>query len=387
MNNTADVIIIGSGIVGGSAAYYMAKKGLKVLVLEKDMIGHGASSRNGAGVRISGRVDSEFGIARVAIREIWPTLSEELEVDTEYEKPGSFLMAVKEEQMAALHRSCERALKQEIEAEVIDGDELRRRCPYISEKVVGAVWYPEDGFANPMKTTLGYYKQGRKLGVRYVTGEEAVEIRKCRGRARQVVTAAGNIYEADKIIVAAGFESRALMKTVGIHLPFLERIDECLITEPQPPMFRYRLSSADGNFYGHQTQHGSFIFGGNTNMERYEDTYAGQPRNTASSVSDKARNAALFVPALRGAKIVRYWAGWLDSTIDRLPVIQEIPEVPGLISACGFSGHGFALGPGMGRLLTEMVTGEPLCADISAFQYDRFHAEGCFGPRTNYPKV
>lgn len=387
MNNTADVVIIGSGIVGNAAAYYLAKKGVKAIVLEKDMIGHGASSRNGAGVRISGRVDSEFGLARVAIREIWPTLSEELEVDTEYTVPGSFRMSAREEEWEKLEKFCRNAAKQGIEAKVLTGEETRQRCPYISRKVIGSVWCPEDGHANPMKTTLGFYKQARRLGARFITGEEVTEIRKWKGRARKVITASGTVYEGEKIIVAAGFESRELMKTVGIHLPFLKRIDECIITEAQPEMFPYRLSSIDGNFYGNQTKHGSFIFGGNTQTERYEDTYPGQPRNTPASVANKARIAGQFIPALRDAKIVRQWAGWIDSTIDRLPVIQEIPEVPGLISACGFSGHGFALGPMLGQLLSEMVLGEPLCADISAFTYDRFHPEGCMEERKKYPKV
>ena len=75
-------------------------------------------------------------------------------------------------------------------------------------------------------------------------------------------------------------------------------------------------------------------------------------------------------------KVVRHWAGWLDSMVDRLPIIQEIPEVPGLILACGFSGHGFAIGPAVGKVGAELALGEPTCVDVSALNYDRFKPTG-----------
>ena len=384
--NISDVIIIGSGIVGTSAAYYMAKAGLNVTVLEKDMIGHGASSRNGAGVRLSSRVQCEFNLARVAIREIWPTLSEELETDTEYLKSGALLMYLTEAEEPKIRAKMNMCIAQGQVGELIDGDEARKRCPYLSDLVLGAVYYPEDGHANPMKTVLGYYKMARRFGVRFVTGEEVLRINKYKGRARQVITAAGNVYEADKIIVAAGFESRAIMRTVGIHLPYLKRVDECLITEAVPRMTDLRLSTFDGNFYGNQTKHGSFLWGGNTNIERYEETDPGQPMNTTRQSPDKARMVGQLIPALKDVKVIRHWAGYLDSSADRLPIIQEIPEVPGLISASGFSGHGFAIGPAVGQLLKEMVLGEELCAPIDEFKYDRWHATGLKLPNP-YPSV
>lgn len=385
-NKCSDVIIIGSGIVGSSAAYYMTKAGIKVTVIEKDMIGHGASSRNGAGVRLAHRVQSEFNLAEIAIRKIWPTLSEELETDTEYNMSGGLRLFLREEDEPKVRAKMEQNIAQGQKAEMLTGDEVRKMCPYISDLVAGADYYPEDGHANPMKTVLGFYKQARRLGARYITGEEVIGLKKRKGKIRQVITASGNIYEADKIIVAAGFESRDIMRTVGIHLPYLKRIDECLITEPVPKMFDYRLSTFDGNFYGNQTKHGSFIWGGNTNIERYEETYPGQPMNTTRQSPDKARMVGMLVPVLKDVKVVRHWAGYIDSSADRLPVLQEIPEVPGLISASGFSGHGFAIGPAVGQILKEMVMGEELSAPLDDFRYDRWHATGLNMPNP-YPSV
>lgn len=377
MSNVADVIVIGSGIVGSSTAYYLARKGLKVLVLERDNIGDGASSRNGAGVRLSSRVFPESALAEEAVKHIWPTLGEELDADLEYTAPGSLCLAQTEAQMKALQGSLKKSMAYGVEAHLIDGDEARKICPCLSDKVNQALWYPEDGYANPMVTTLAYYRKNRKMGVRYITGEDVRSIKKYRGRARKVITAAGNVYEADKIVVAAGFNSKRIAETVGIWLPFLKRVDECIITEAVAPLTKLRLSTADGNFYGHQTKHGSFIFGGNTNLERYESTYDQRPRNTNKQSSDKCRAVSKYIPALRDVKVIRQWAGWLDSTIDRLPIIQEIPEVPGMILSCGYSGHGFAIGPAAGKVTSQVVLGEEPIVDISSLCYNRFKPSGC----------
>lgn len=382
MNNKADVIIIGSGIIGNSTAYYLAQRGLDVLVLERSAnIGDGASSRNGAGVRLSSRVSPESDLAAEAIRKIWPTLGADLDADLdadlEYETPGSLTLATNASQEAGLESALKKTLAAGVKAEIISGGEVRTLCPYLAPIVTKALFCPEDGFANPMVTTLAYYRKNRKLGVRYVTGENVVSLRKVRGQMRQVVTENGTVYEADRVVLAAGFNSRRIAESVGIWLPFLKRVDECIVTEVQPPMFRYRVSVAGGHFYGHQTRHGSFIFGGNTDLERYELTYDGKARNTNKSCPDKARTAGKYIPALADAKVVRQWAGWLDSMVDRLPVMQEIPEIPGLILACGFSGHGFAIGPAAGKCIAQLAVGESPCVDLSALRYDRFKPHGC----------
>ena len=177
--------------------------------------------------------------------------------------------------------------------------------------------------------------------------------------------------------MAAGFNSKRIAETVGIWLPFLKRVDECIITEAVAPLTKFRLSTADGNFYGNQTKHGSFIFGGNTNLERYESTYDQRPRNTNKQSPDKCRAVSKYIPALRDVKVIRQWAGWLDSTVDRLPIIQEIPEVQGMVLSCGYSGHGFAIGPAAGKVTSQVVLGEEPVVDISSLCYNRFKPSGC----------
>lgn len=377
MTNAADVIVIGSGIVGNATAYELAKRGLKVLVLEKySNVGDGASSRNGASVRLAGRVSPEAELAAKAIYDIWPTLGDELDADLEYVCAGSLTVAHSESQIASLDVKFNKDLKAGVPSRLIDGNEAREICPYLSDYVEKAMWSEKDGQANPMVTTLAYYRAARRLGVRYITGENVVALEKHQGRIRKVIAESGTVYEADRVVLAAGFNSRRIAKTVGLWIPFLKRVDECLITEVQPPMFQTRITCADGNFYGGQTRHGSFIFGGNTNLERYEECYDDKPINTGKQTSDKCRAIGKFIPALKNVKVVRHWAGWLDSMVDKLPIIQEIDEVPGLVLACGFSGHGFAIGPAVGKVVTEIVMGEQTCVDVFALNYDRFKPTG-----------
>lgn len=308
MIKTADVIVIGSGIVGSATAYELAKRGKSVLVLEKyPNVGDGASSRNGAGVRLAGRVSPEAELAAMAIYDIWPTLGEELDADLEYVVGGSLTMAHSESQMKSLQVKLAKDLKANVPSRIVDGNEAREICPILSDYVEQALYSEMDGHANPMVTTLAYYRAARRLGVDYITGENVIALEKMHGCCRKVLTEAGNVYEAEHIVLAAGFNSRRIAKTVGLWIPFLKRVDECLITEVQPPMTKVRLSSADGNFYGSQTKHGSFIFGGNTNLERYEECYDDRPINTGKQSPDKCRAIGKFIPALKDVKVVRHW--------------------------------------------------------------------------------
>ena len=160
MSKCAEVVIIGGGVIGCAAAYYLAKEGVSVIVLEKtDNIGNGASSRNGGGVRQSGRDPRELPLAMYGIRNLWPTLSEELGVNVEYHKEGNLRLGKTEHHMEILQGLTDRATACGLDVRMIDGKEVREINPYLSDEVIGASWCPTDGHANPLTTTLGYYKR------------------------------------------------------------------------------------------------------------------------------------------------------------------------------------------------------------------------------------
>lgn len=373
MTKTADVIVIGSGVIGCAAAYYMAKKGMSVLVLDQDeSVGNGGSSRNGGGVRQSGRDPRELPLAIYGVENVWPTLSDELGVDVEYHKEGNLRLGKTETHKQILTGLTEKAVACGLNVRMIDAEEVRKINPYLSEEVTCASWCPTDGHANPMTTTLGFYKNARALGVVFHMGEKVVKLEKVHGKLRRVCTKT-TVYEADQVLVAAGYASRFLTQTVGIDVPIREELIEALVTEAEPKMFPQMLGTADADFYGHQTNHGSFVFGGATGME---STVLDNGTNRTSSLTAPCicRGIMKYVPKLADAKIVRTWAGYEDLSIDGIPVISKVEEVPGLLLACGFTGHGFGISPVVGQLLAQLAAGETPMLSLQEFRYDRFHA-------------
>lgn len=375
MSRVADTIIIGGGVVGCAAAYYLAKAGnSNVIVLEgTKSIGHGGSSRNGGGVRQSGRDVRELPYAMYGIKNLWPNLSEELGVDTEYTQKGNLRLGKTEEHLKKLNTLASNAQSVGLDVRMVDAKEVKEICPYLADDIIGASWCPTDGHANPLTTTLGYYKRSLEMGVKYYTDAPVKELRKIKGKVRQVVLNDGTVFEGESIILAAGYESREIARTVGVDIPMTRLIDEALVTEMQPHMFDIMLGTAGGDFYGHQAHHGSFVFGSDSGYEVVTDMKDPSAMETNSlTLSASCRAIMSYVPALKDAKIVRSWAGWLDNAFDGVPFISRVDEAPGLILACGFTGHGFGTAPAVGLMLSQMVAGEETVVDISVLRYDRF---------------
>ena len=370
---TADVIICGAGIIGCAAAYYTAKKGKSVIVIDADeIIGNGGSSRNGGGVRQSGRDPRELPLAMYGVKNIWPTLSEELGVDVEYHQDGNLRLGRNDRHQKILEGLTERAVAVGLDVKMIDGDEVRSINPWLAPDVTCASWCPTDGHANPLKATLAFFKAARRLGVTFYSGEKVLSLKKEKGVLRYVVTD-HDTYSAEKVIVACGYESRAILQTVGIDVPMTKDLIECLVTEAEPPMFKQMLGTADADFYGHQTDHGSFVFGGASGYEAQNLDFGCMTTHSTTAPAI-CRGILKWIPRLREAMIVRTWSGYEDVCADGVPVIDAIDEVPGLIVACAFTGHGFGISPVVGQLLSQLACDEETMLDLSELRYDRFKA-------------
>lgn len=375
MNKTAEVIIIGGGVVGCAAAYYLAKRGIKdVIVLEStNSIGHGGSSRNGGGVRQSGRDVRELPYAMYGIKHLWPTLSEELGVDVEYTQKGNLRLGKTDAHIEKLKTLTANAQSVGLDVCMVDAKEVKEICPYLSDEIIGASWCSTDGHANPLTTTLGFYKRALELGVRFYTEAEVQELKKVKGKVRKVILKDGTVFEGETVILAAGYESRYIARTVGVDIPMTRLIDECMVTEKQPHMFDIMIGTATAELYGHQAHHGSFIFGADCGYEEVTDmTDPSALLTNSMTLSAISRTIISYIPSLKDAKVMRSWNGWLDNAFDGVPFISKVDEAEGLILACGFTGHGFGTAPAVGLMLSQMVAGEDTIVDISPLRYDRF---------------
>ncbi|HTX53206.1 MAG TPA: FAD-dependent oxidoreductase [Candidatus Baltobacteraceae bacterium] len=369
----AEVVVIGGGIVGCAAAYYLSRRQRKVVLLEKSALGAEASGRNGGGVRAQCRDRRERPLAIASIR-LWTSLEQEIGRGVEYIQGGNIRMATNEERMDALRKEGEEELADGLPIEIWDRDELRRRAPYLSDMFIGAKFCPMDGQANPLLAAPAVGWAAKRAGATVLTRTEALAIGIEGGRVASVTARGpdGEISIATPwVIHAAGPWTPQLSQTLGISLPIAPARSVLAITERLPALFKEFVSSHDLGAYCRQAREGHVHIGG-----------VGAPGVTfdqtmpPDAVGRLAAAGLRVVPALRGASILRTWAGTLENTPDKVPIIDAVGSVPGYIVASGFSGHGFCLGPIAGKLVSEMIADGAPSLSLEEFRLARFAGTG-----------
>jgi len=352
----APVVIIGGGIVGCAAAYYLACRGVRAVLLERSVIAAEASGRNGGGVRAQCRDRRERRLAMASIK-LWEGLQAELGADVEYVQAGNIRLAATEERMAQLVSEAEEELADGLQVEVWDRQQLRRRAPYLSGAFVGAKYCATDGIANPILATWAFAQAARRNGATLLTHTQAVEVQVERGQVAGVRARGpqGELkIETPFLIHAAGPWTPELALGLGIHIPVEPARSVVVVTQPMPLIFKEFVSSHDFGIYARPARKGHIHIGGVTIKTGSFDKEV-----TLEAMTHMARSV-LMVPALQKANFLRAWAGTLAMTPDRVPVIGPVDGIRGYLLASGFSGHGFCLGPIVGKLLSELVLeGEP----------------------------
>ena len=369
MSAKSDIAIIGGGVMGCAIAYNLAKEGLKPVVIEKSDIGSEASGSNGGGVRQSARNLKEMPLAMESIQ-MYGHLHEELDMDVEYVRQGNLRLCTSEEELETMRKSIENQKTVGLELKMLDRKQVLEINPHVGEKVIGASYCPTDGHVNPFLVTYGFFKKAKSLGARFYTHEEAKEIRMQKGRVTAVVTDK-NTFETDLVVDAAGIAGRKVANMVGLDLPMRSIFSEALITEAYPPLFKQMVGHAKGLFYGRQTAHGSFFWGGFVGTEQF--IYReGKPlfHYIGPAISQMVID---FFPVLKDLNVIRMWSGLIAQMSDAIPVLGFTEEVPGFVFATGFSGHGFGLAPVIGRLISELILDCKTSIPINDFCYGRFH--------------
>jgi sarcosine oxidase subunit beta len=355
----APAVIIGGGIVGGATAYYLAKRGLKAVVLEKRAIGVEASARSAGGVRAQCRNRLERMLAMASIK-LWEGLEAELGMDVEYVQGGNIRLATTESRMDQLRAEAEEELADGLTVEVWDRAVLNRRSPFLSDMFIGAKYCPTDGIANPILATWAFARAAEQAGATILTHTEAVDVEVQAGQVTSVLArnqAESITLKTPLLIHAGGAWTPQLAKSLGVAVPVTPARNFIGVTEPVAPLFTEFFSSHDMRLYFRPARKGHIHVG---------------CVGLTSGTFDKAvppeglphlARLSLMVPALGHVKLLRTWAGTLAMTPDHLPIIGPVEGLQGYLIAAGFSGHGFCLGPIVGKLLSEwVVDGEPSIA-------------------------
>ncbi len=367
---SADVVIIGGGIVGCASAYYLARRGLSVILLEKSTVGSEASGRNAGGVRAQCR-DRRERLHAMASIEIWKTLEDELGLDVEYVQGGNIRLATTEERMDALAREAEEELADGLYVELWDRTELRRRAPYLSDRFIGAKYCPTDGVANPILASRAFGWAARRAGVTLLEHTEAREVVVKGGRVTAVHAHGpeGEVrVRASWVIHAGGPWTPELAGTLDLNIPIRPQRAVMAVTEPVSPFFTEFVSSHDVRLYARPARSGHIHVGVHSEPDPTFD------KRTPRQIVQHLARLDELIPALARVRILRTWAGTLAMTPDGIPVVGPVPGIQGYLLAAGFCGHGFCLGPIMGKLLSELVVDGRPSLSLDAFSPHRFHA-------------
>jgi sarcosine oxidase subunit beta len=355
------IVIIGGGITGAAAADALARDDHGVTLLEKSHVAAMASGRTLGGVRQSGRHPAELPLARAAVA-LWQDLAERLEADVDYRQAGKLRLARTPAEAEVIRGMVERQRAQGLDLTFLtDNAAVRAIAPALSQHVLAASYCATDGHADPVKATQAFVHSARRHGATIREGVTVRSIEIAKDRVTGVTTSDGFV-PAERVIVAAGVDSPALLAPLGLDLPLAVQMVSVVQSQPLAPVLGQVFGVANADCAGRQEVGGSLRF-----------TNGGSPAIAAVAApsGDAVRGLVVRVahvlPAAATAKVARTWTGLIDLTPDALPVIDAPACVAGLVVAAGFSGHGFCLGPVSGMLCADLAIGRPPRHDLAAF--------------------
>lgn len=367
----ADAVVVGAGVIGASIAYHLARAGADTVLIDRAHAPAGgtASAASAGGVRQQGRVGPELPLAIESIQ-MWGTLGDELGMDLGYRRDGMAICTSDPEVVSQLRARVERERAAGLDVRVVEGDELRRLVPGLSPRIVAASYCPTDGHADPMRTTRAFSLAAERHGTRVLWQCPLTGVRRNGDRVVGVETPRGSI-ACNTAILAAGGWSPGVAERSGVQLPMIRPgFLQMIVTARCSHMLDRVLGWVGHGVSLKQAPAGSFIIGGGWpgrgDLDRYETQLL--PGSIAKSA---ATTVALF-PALREVPAIRAWVGIESFSRDNYPIISGLPEHPGMIVAAGFSGHGFAIAPGVGRRVAEWVTTGRIPDVLRPFDIGRF---------------
>ena len=368
--NTADIVIIGGGVMGASAAYHLAQRGVKnIVLLEKEThFGTGATGRCAGGVRYQFSTEINVQLSMQSLPMI-ERFKAEIGQDVNYHKYGYLLVATNEKDEQEFKWNVAMQNRLGVQTEFLSGDEVRRRLPLMRfDDAIAGTFNPQDGTVDPNSIVMGYVNAAQKMGVTALTGAEVMGITVSGGEVRSVKTNLGEV-EARVVLNAAGPWSGLIAQMAGIQIPVTPLRRQMFTTNPLkevPEDFPFVIDFAR-SLYFHREGEGLLIGMSNQNEK------PGFDQNVDEDFELVNLEAAIErMPLIEKASRASHWAGLYEVTPDAHPIYGET-DIKGFLLCTGFSGHGFMHGPISGKLMSEFILdGKFSSVDVSMLDMKRF---------------
>ena len=366
---TAEVAIIGGGIMGVSTAYYLAKRGVSdVIILEKDLLAQASTGLSVGGIRQQFSNPANIRLSQESVR-VYDSFEDEFGADIRFRQVGYLFLAQKEETWDDFLSAVEIQRQHDVPVEVLSPEEIKLRWSYLEvNDLKGGTFGPEDGYADPYLAAMGFASSARSLGVRIEEKTRVTGIRIEGGRTKGVKTTKGSV-SAPVVVNVAGPWGGEVASMAGLDLPVKPYRRQAFVTKrydaiPKPvPM----VIDQDVTFYFLDEEPGLIM--GMSDPDEPSSFNLNVDRDFMEKVIETAICRA---PVLEKAEILRGWGGLYTITPDNNPIIGEAPGIKGFFSAIGFSGHGFQQAPAVGLILSQLVLDGQTDFDLEPFSYDRF---------------
>ncbi len=370
----ADVIIVGGGIMGASAAFFLRKRGVSVILLERGLIGQQASGVNFGNVRRMGRPVEQLPLSNRS-RDTWLNFKELFGEDVELLLNGHLRLGM-------LPAHTERMEKYAIDAkdfglgmQMLSAKMVHERFPYLGPEVAAACFAPHDGHANPRLAAPLIGRAAAREGAQVFENTDIVSVEK-DGEEFRITAVDGRIFRAPAALITAGAWGDQISAKFGEPVPMIAKGPQMVVTEPVPyaigPTVGVITDVPEQQVYFRQVARGNIVIGGGgheavdmVNRRAYVN-----PRRTLTKLAQAPR----AIPALKHLNIIRVWSGIEGYMKDSQPVMGPSARVPGLYYAFGFSGEGFQLGPGVGDVMAELIHTGATTTPIEHYHISRFAA-------------
>ncbi len=371
-SHAADVVVVGGGIMGAAAAFFLRQRGRSVFLIERGLVGQQASGVNFGNVRRQGRFLPQLPLAHRS-RAIWGRLRSLLGEDAEFLATGHIRVCYDQKQQEVLESYARKARDYGLELELVSRNALRARFPFIGPEPLAGSYSPEDGHANPRLAAPAFGRAAARAGAQVFENTEVLSVQKA-GQDFEVTAGDGRRFRAPAVLITAGAWGGRLSEQFGEPVPIAVHGPQMAVTEPLPywikPVIGVSTAVPEEGVYLRQVERGNVVFGGGRRGPAYADVPRAYvlPRNTLSQIKQLRR----LVPALGTARIIRTWSGVESYMPDDIPIMGPSARVSGLYYAFGFCGHGFQLGPGVGDVMAELIDRGATSTPIEPFHIGRF---------------